>query len=80
MYIADRSSTALHDLNKKTRYTITPNRIIYSTFPLLITDKMLCRMIGKTSTIWNGLKIILYETRPYYWGRLKIFWFNKWVL
>ena len=51
MYIADRSSTALNDPNKKTRYTITPNRIIYSTFPMLIADKMLYRMIGKISTI-----------------------------
>ena len=51
MHIAVRSSTALHDPNRKTRYTITPNRMKYWTFPMLITDKMLCRMIGKISVI-----------------------------
>ncbi len=51
MYIAVRSSTALHDSNRKTRYTITPNRMMYWTFPMLIADKMLFRMIGKISAI-----------------------------
>ena len=42
---------ALHDPNRKTRYTITPNRMMYWTLPMLITDRMLDRMIGKTSAI-----------------------------
>ena len=42
---------ALHDPNRKTRYTITPNRMMYWTLPMLITDRMLDRMVGKTSAV-----------------------------
>ena len=51
MYIAVRSSTAFHDPNRKARYIITPNRMMHWTFPVLIADKMLCRIIGKISAI-----------------------------
>ena len=40
---------ALHDPNRKTRYTITPNKLMYWTLPMFISDRMLDRMIGKRS-------------------------------
>ena len=51
MYIAVRSSIMLHNPNRKTIYTITPYRMMCWTLPILIADKMLYRMIGKTSAI-----------------------------
>ena len=42
---------ALHDPNRKTRYTITPNKLMYWTLPMLITDRMLDKMITKRSDI-----------------------------
>ena len=42
---------ALHDPNRKTRYTITPNKLMYWTLPMLISDRMLDRVIGKRSGI-----------------------------
>ena len=42
---------ALHDPNRKTRYTITPNKLMYWTLPMLITDRMLDRMVTKRSDI-----------------------------
>jgi len=51
VYGSVRSFIALHDPNRKTRYTITSNRVMYWTLPMVITDKMLDRMIGETSAI-----------------------------
>ena len=42
---------ALHDPNRKTRYTITPNKLMYWTLPMLITDRMLDKMVTKRSDI-----------------------------
>ena len=42
---------ALHDPNRKTRYTITPNKLMYWTLPMLITDRMLDKMITRRSDI-----------------------------
>ena len=42
---------ALHDPNRKTRYTITPNKLMYWTLPMLITDRMLDKMVAKRSDI-----------------------------
>ena len=42
---------ALHDPNRKTRYTITPNKLMYWTIPMLITDRMLDKMVTKRSDI-----------------------------
>ncbi len=42
---------ALHDSNRKTRYTITPNKLMYWTLPMLITDRMLDKMVTKRSDI-----------------------------
>ena len=42
---------ALHDPNRKTRYTITPNKLMYWTLPMLITDRMLDKMVTKRSGI-----------------------------
>ena len=42
---------ALHDPNRKTRYTITPNRMMYWTLPMLMTDRMLDKMIKKRDSI-----------------------------
>ena len=36
---------ALHDPNRKTRYTITPSRMMYWTLPMLLTDRMLDKLI-----------------------------------
>ena len=40
---------ALHNPNRKTRYTITPNKMMYWTVPMTISDRMLDRMIQKRS-------------------------------
>ncbi len=40
---------ALHNPNRKTRYTITPNKMMYWTIPMTITDRMLDSMIKKQS-------------------------------
>ena len=40
---------ALHDSNRKTRYTITPDRMMYWSIPNLVTDRMLDRLIQKRS-------------------------------
>ena len=40
---------ALHNPNRKTRYTITPNKMMYWTVPMAISDRMLDRMIQKRS-------------------------------
>ena len=40
---------ALHNPNRKTRYTITPNKMLYWTVPMTISDRMLDRMIQKRS-------------------------------
>ena len=42
---------ALHDPNRKTRYTITPNKLMYWTLPMLITDRMLDKMVTKRSDV-----------------------------
>ena len=42
---------ALHDPNRKTRYTITPNKLMYWTLPMLITDRMLDKIVTKRSDI-----------------------------
>ena len=42
---------ALHDPNRKTRYTITPNKLMYWTLPMFITDRMLDKMVTKRSDI-----------------------------
>ena len=42
---------ALHDPNRKTRYTITPNKLMYWTLPMLITDRMLDKMVTRRSDI-----------------------------
>ena len=42
---------ALHDPNRKTRYTMTPNKLMYWTLPMLITDRMLDKMVTKRSDI-----------------------------
>ena len=42
---------ALHDPNRKTRYTITPNKLMYWTLPMLITDRMLDKMVTMRSDI-----------------------------
>ena len=42
---------ALHDPNRKTRYTITPDKLMYWTLPMLITDRMLDKMVTKRSDI-----------------------------
>ena len=42
---------ALHDPNRKTRYTITPNKLMYWTLPMLITDRLLDKMVTKRSDI-----------------------------
>ena len=42
---------ALHDPNRKTRYTITPNKLMYWTLPMLITDRMLDKMVTNRSDI-----------------------------
>ena len=41
--------SALHNPNRKTRYTITPNKMMYWTVPMTISDRMLDRMIQKRS-------------------------------
>ena len=40
---------ALHNPNRKTRYTITPNKMMYWTIPMTVTDRMLDSMIKKQS-------------------------------
>ena len=40
---------ALHNPNRKTRYTITPNKMMYWNVPMTISDRMLDRMIQKRS-------------------------------
>ena len=40
---------ALHNPNRKTRYTITPNKMMYWTVPMTISDRMLDRLIQKRS-------------------------------
>ena len=41
----------LYDPSRKTRYTITPNKLMYWTLPMLITDRMLDKMVTKRSDI-----------------------------
>ena len=42
---------ALHDPSRKTRYTITPNKMMYWTLPMLVTDRMLDKMVTRRSDI-----------------------------
>ena len=41
---------ALHSFNRKTRYTITPNRLKYWTIPRLLPDRVLDRYFKKNIT------------------------------
>jgi NAD(P)-dependent dehydrogenase (short-subunit alcohol dehydrogenase family) len=43
--------SVLHDPNRKTRYTITPNKLMYWTLPMLITDRLLDKMVTRRSDI-----------------------------
>ena len=40
---------ALHSFNRKTRYTITPDRLKYWTIPTLLPDRVLDRYIKKNT-------------------------------
>ena len=40
---------ALHNPNRKTRYAITPSRMMYWTLPMLLPDRVLDQLIKRRS-------------------------------